>query len=431
METELTSSKSLAILLSGFLLMITSVTSVADRLSLPQAEQIALSEEPGLISQQLKARSLNEMAIADGQHMDPKLQIGILNLPLDTFDFDQEAMTQFKIGYLQQFPPGDTRHIKMEKSQKQSELVQTQISNRNITILKNVRLTYLELYYWEQAKKTIQKNRVLFEQLIEIVQSLFSVGRNNQQDLIRAQLELSRLDDRVSKIEQQIITQRAKLSRWVGMHNSNKPLTDKLPEFTEIDDSRLNGDFEEMSNAFLTHPQVTAIDKKLELSRKDIQLVNESLKPGWGLNLGYSYRDDAPNGISRADFISAVATIDLPVFSANRQDKQRLAKEYEYQSLKNDRLELIRQLVAELQQELANQTVLKKRQQLYNKLLLPQARQQAQAAMLAYQSDQGKFSDVMRAYMDDLNSKLDERRIAIDLAQTKAKILYYVVDTTR
>ena len=164
----------------------------------------------------------------------------------------------------------------------------------------------------------------------------------------------------------------------------------------------------------------------MQISQKEIELVKESYKPGWGLNVSYGYRDNNPNGIKRSDFISAGVTIELPLFTANRQDKKLLSKEHQYQALKDKRIELLRQLVAELQQEIAIEEQLQKRHQLYNRLLLPQAKQQTQASLLAYQSDRGDFSDVMRAYIDDLNAHLDERRIAIDHLQTHARILYFV-----
>ena len=391
-------------------------------LTLEQAEQMALADEPGIISQQWQMQSLSAQSIADGQLMDPKLQVGLNNLPTDTFEFDQENMTQFKVGIVQQFPSGDSLNIKQQKTQKQSELLLSKISDRKLSIIKEVRLTYFEIYYWEKAKKTIQQNKRFFSQLVDIVQSMFSVGRNNQQDLIRAQLELSRLDDRLVKITQKINTQRSKLSRWIGSKNSAQALTSQLPALST---PALSDDFETLSQLFYTHPKILEIDKKQEISRKDIELVKESYKPGWALNVGYGYRDNMPNGNKRADFLSAGVTIDLPLFTANRQDKKLLAKEHTYQSLKDKRVEMLRQLVANLQQEVANEEQLQNRHQLYNNLLLPQAKQQTQASLLAYQSDRGDFADVMRAYIDDLNVKLDERRIAVDHLQSKAKILYF------
>lgn len=410
------------LILVSMLITASSLACSEPVLTLEHAEQMALADEPGIISQQWQMQSLSAQSIADGQLMDPKLQVGVNNLPTDTFDFDQENMTQFKVGIIQQFPAGDSLNIKQQKTEKQSQLLISKISERKLSIIKEVRLTYFEIYYWEKAKQTIKKNKRFFSQLVGIVQSMFSVGRNNQQDLIRAQLELSRLDDRLVKITQKINTQRSKLSRWIGMKYSVQSLSPQLPILST---PVLSDDFETLSQLFYTHPKIHAIDKKMEISRKDIELVKESYKPGWALNVGYGYRDNMPNGNKRSDFLSAGISIDLPLFTANRQDKKLLAKEHSYQSLKDMRVEMLRQLVADLQQETANEIQLQRRHQLYKKLLIPQSRQQTQASLLAYQSNQGDFADVMRAYIDDLNVKLDERRIAIDHLQSKAKILYF------
>ena len=424
MHQERRTKKQLLALTLGLSLISTSSMALSEGiLTLQQAEHMALNDEPGIVSQQWQAQSLSDQSIADGQLMDPKLQVVLNNLPTDTFEFDQENMTQFKIGILQQFPSGDTLDLKQQKTRKQSELIQSKISERKLSIIKEVRITYLEIYYWEQAKKTITKNKQFFSQLVEIVQSMFSVGRNNQQDLIRAQLELSRLDVRLTKITQKVNTQRSKLSRWIGTRNSSQSLTRKLPELSI---PVINDEFETLSQLFVSHPKIQEIDKKLQISRKDIELAKESYKPGWGLNVSYGYRDNNPNGMKRADFLTAGVTIDLPLFTANRQDKKLLAKEHSYQSLKDERVQMLRQLVSALQQETANEEQLHKRHQLYNKLLLPQAKQQARASLLAYKSDRGDFADVMRAYIDELNANLDERRIAVDHLQSKAKILYFI-----
>ena len=412
----------ISFIFGGVFVMASPLVFSEPLLTLEQAEQIALVNEPGIISQQWQMESLSAQSVADGQLKDPKLQVGLNNLPTDTFEFDQENMTQFKVGIVQQFPSGDSLNIKQQKTQKQSELFLSKISDRKLSIIKEVRLTYFEIYYWEKAKTTIKQNKQFFSQLVDIVQSMFSVGRNNQQDLIRAQLELSRLDDRLVKITQKINTQRSKLSRWIGAQNSVQALTSQLPVLSI---PTISDDFETLSQLFYTHPKILEIDKKMEISRKDIELVKESYKPGWALNVGYGYRDNMPNGNKRSDFLSAGVTIDLPLFTANRQDKKLLAKERTYQSLKDKRVEMLRQLVANLQQEVANEEQLQNRHQLYNNLLMPKAKQQTQASLLAYQSDRGDFADVMRAYIDDLNVKLDERRIAVDHLQSKAKILYF------
>ena len=62
----------------------------------------------------------------------------------------------------------------------------------------------------------IDDSRQLFEQLVAITRAHYASGRVSQQDVLQAQLELSRLDDRATRIDEQRDVQRATLSRWIG-----------------------------------------------------------------------------------------------------------------------------------------------------------------------------------------------------------------------
>ena len=412
-------------LLLASIIVLSNPVTASETLTLAQAELIALDGEPGIKGLQAKSNSMQERAVAEGQLMDPKIQLGLLNLPTDTFDFDQEAMTQLKLSYIQQFPAGNTRQIKQQKAIKQSEQLHSRVQDRKIDILKQVRLSYLEIMYWEQAKKTIRKNRKLLTQLSDIVQSQFSVGRNSQQDVLTVQLNLSKLDDRSSKIDQMISAERVNLMQWIGDSATQLAIQSEFPEFTLPD---LNLDMQGMIETLQSHPKIIEIDQSLDITRKDIEIVDESKKSGWGLNVSYSYRDDAPNGTERADFLSAVVTLDLPLFSEQRQDKQKLSKEWDYQSQKDQRNAVLRKMSSELHKFKEDQRLLENRLNIFRKQLLPQVEQRADAALQAYQSDSGQFSNLMQAYIESLNIKLDETRIIIDRLKTQARILYLVPD---
>lgn len=399
-----------------------SAVKVSETLSLQQAEIMALNNEPGIRSLDAKTQSLMQRSVADNQLMDPKIQLGLLNLPTDSFDFNQEAMTQLKVSYIQQFPSGNTRQLKSEKSIKQSKQFQHRIEDRKRSILKQVRLSFLEVLYWNQARQTVLKNQQLLKQLAEIIQSLFSLGRNLQLDVLTVQLQQSKLDDRLTQIEQKINQQRYQLSEWVGEPSSKRPLQNQIPVLLGSDWLLQSSD--ESIALLASHPRVLEINTQLDITRKDIELIRESEKPGWNLNVSYAYRDDDQNGADRADFVSAVVTFDVPLFTENRQQKLRQSQVFELQSNKDQRDTLLRKMLAELSQLQVNESLIHKRKSLYQNKLIPQAQQRAEAAMQNYQSGNGAFSSVMQAYIDALNTELDAHRLSIDQLKNQASAMY-------
>ncbi|HAT7956527.1 TPA: hypothetical protein KLD45_003307 [Legionella pneumophila] len=85
-------------------------------LTLKQAEVLALAESPEIQSFRAKNESLYQAAIAAGQLPDPHLFGGTLNVPVDTFNFNQTPMTQIQVGLGQAFPKGKSlRYEALEK----------------------------------------------------------------------------------------------------------------------------------------------------------------------------------------------------------------------------------------------------------------------------------------------------------------------------
>ena len=396
----------------------------AEGLSLQMAERLALDGEPGILGLDARTQSLLERSVAEGELQDPKLQIGLLNLPTDSFDFDQENMTQFKVSYIQQFPSGDSRDIKRNRAVSQSRRYQYQIEERKRQVLTQVRLAYLETLYWEQAQETVTQNRQLVSQLSEFVQSQFSVGRTNQFEFITVQQRLSKLDDRLTQIEQNISGERYRLSEWIGEDYSQMPLLGGASIMGPDLMNRVGSD--QIDQTIAQHPRVQEINNQIDVGRKDLELTRESEKPGWALNVSYAYRDDAPDGADRADFFSAIVTLDLPLFAENRQHKHQNAQRYEIQSIQLQRDAVLRKMRSDVLRIKTNLELLEQRDGLFHETLIPQAEQRSQAALQTYQSGGGSFADVMQAYMEALNIQLEQKRIQIDSLKTRARLLYYL-----
>ena len=150
-------------------------------------------------------------------------------------------------------------------------------------------------------------------------------------------------------------------------------------------------------------------------------MAYEQYKPAWALDVGYAYRDGVlPNGQSRSDFISVGVSIDLPVFKKNRQNRVMAAAVSDRRAVTNSREVLYRQLKSQLDSEYARWQNLSQRIDLYEQQILVQTEQQAEAAMLAYQSEAGDFADVMRGSINVLNVRLDRMRLKIERSQSYA-----------
>ena len=111
--------QSLAARLGGLTLYAAAVTATAGQaeLDLAEAERLALAQDPLIGRFHSLAEANREQAVAEGQLPDPKLRLGALNFPTDSFNRSQEPMTQLLVGLSQAFPRGDTLALKRRQSE--------------------------------------------------------------------------------------------------------------------------------------------------------------------------------------------------------------------------------------------------------------------------------------------------------------------------
>ena len=392
-------------------------------LDLDETVRLALLDDPAIKAMQTRASAISDAAVADVQLPDPQLKTGLYNLPVDDFDIDREPTTQLRLGLVQAFPRGKT----LQYTQQQTEwLAQAELANSKITerkLVRDVRKHFLELYYQIQAEQVVRESRKLFAQLVDITQAHYANGRVSQQDVLSASLELYRLDDRTTRILNEADKGRAALMKWIG-DAALLPIDDQFPELPNIPSK------ETIAAALPEHPLIRTETAKLAASKRKIQIANEQYKPGWSAGLEYRKRfGDDPDGDSRADMMAAMVTVDLPMFTKNRQDKRLSASIQMAESAQLTRDDRLRELKRMLDTDYANWSRLGERSSLYDGELVRDAAANVQASLKAYQSGVTEFTTLMRARITDLDVRLQDLRIRVDRAKSQANLLYIAGET--
>lgn len=409
----------MAALLAFFILPVNALAA----LDLDESVRLALLDDPAIKAMQTRASAISDAAVADGQLPDPQLKTGLYNLPVDDFDIDREPTTQLRLGLVQAFPRGKTLHYKQQQTEwlAQAEMANSEITGRKL--VRDVRKHFLELYYQVQAEQVVRESRKLFAQLVDITQAHYASGRVSQQDVLSASLELYRLDDRTTRILNEADKGRAALMKWIG-DAALLPIDDQFPELPKLPSK------EEIATALPEHPLIRTETAKLAASKRKIQIANEQYKPGWSAGLEYRKRfGDDPDGDSRADMMAAMVTVDLPLFTKNRQDKRLSASVQMAESAQLTRDDRLRELKLMLDTDYANWSRLGERASLYKGELMRDAAANVQASLKAYQSGVTEFTTLMRARITDLDVRLQDLRVRVDRAKSQANLLYIAGET--
>lgn len=410
-----------ALALAGTLLSPLGAAQPGSGLSFDQAIEVAIASDPWLDGSRHTETALADEAVAAAQLPDPKVRVTAANFPTDTFDFGQEAMTQFAVGVSQLFPRGDSRAL----ARRQKELLASgqplMRADRSARVTATVAGLWLDAFAARESIRLIEGDRSLFEELVDAAVAGYrsAQGRARQSDVIRAQLELTRLDDRLTTLRQRQEATQRRLSEWVG-DTANPVPTGPLPTLEpRTDDAPSN-----WTRRLREHPAVRALGRRIDAVATGVDLARQKYKPEWALNAGYGIRGTDPMGNDRPDLLTVGVSFDLPLFTDKRQDRELSAAVQRTAASETERSLLLRQMRSQLQSAQVDLDRQDERLALYRQQLLPQMREQAEAALAAYNHDDGDFAEAVRARIAELNAKIEALDIETERLKTIAQLNY-------
>ena len=426
--------------------------TIPAQLSLFDVVMMAQQNDPWLHASQLQQQATINKSVAAGTLPNSKISLQMMNLPVDSWQLEQEGMTQVKVGISQMFPRGDSLAIKEQQLSIKANKFPLLRADRKAKLETKVSELWLTAYLAQQTIRLIEDNETLFTQMAEVARANYSnvVGKTRQQDVIRAQLEIIQLQDRLTVEKQKFESALASLNEWLQPYDDNSKKQIKyfdsnfafnqdeyyqpytiaklLPDLELKKPSLLHNNhlsLNQLANLIFAHPAILALEVNSQASAKNIELAKQAYKGQWAINASYGYRDNMPSGQSRSDLFSLGISYDLPLFSNKKQDQLLAAAIANTEAIKTEKLLLTKQMVTALEKELRQLKRLRERQSLYQDLLVKQTHQQAEASLTAYTNDDGDFAEVVRARIAELNTNISALQIDVQLLKTITRINYY------
>ena len=165
-------------------------------LALAEAVEIAFAANPYFASTLAHARALQEIPPQAGALPDPMVGLNAMNLPIDSFRLDREPMTQLQVTFSQAIPFPGNRQLMEAAARYEADAGFARVEDTRLMLAARVRTAWWQLFQRDRALEIVAQNQALMRDFIEIAQTRYRVGNGLQQDVLLAQLELSRLLDR-------------------------------------------------------------------------------------------------------------------------------------------------------------------------------------------------------------------------------------------
>lgn len=395
-------------------LLTLSGASLADtpHLSLEEAAALATRQQPQLLAQEAAISALNASAPAAGELPDPKLRVGLVSLPIDTFDFAQEPMTQATIGVSQLIPGGEKRRLATARVVREAVQGNQALAAISRRIARDARLAWLDAYHPSVAQDLVRQIEGEYRRQVEWSQVAYKTGKLTQEETLALRGMLESTRDRLSELQRQQARASTALARWIGQA-ANRPL-EALPDMPPPPP------LAEVLAQLDQHPELTVLNEAVSVAQAEADLAREAYKPDWSVDLSYGLR-----GGKRPDFVSLVVGVDLPLFPRNRQDKRLAARLADVERAAQLRADRHRALRADLEAAYADWQAADTRLKRFERDILPLATRRVESALAAYGSDRASYARVLEARRAEAEARLQWLAQQVARARAQVQIAYF------
>ncbi len=372
-------------------------------LSMKDAVTMAMLNNPSLAAIQARYKAMSAIPSQRGALPDPVLSLAVLNLPTDTFSLDQENMTQIQVGLTQRLPFPGKLQLREKTADLEAEAAGQQVKEARLRLRSNVKMVWWDIFYLQQAIDIVRSNQELLRSTVVSTRTRYEVGKGLQQDVLLAQLELSKLVDREIALVNRLDKKKADLRALLELPSSSR-FDLPLPASTEL--PVLSPERTLQARAIRFRPVLQSLQKQRDAARERIKLAYKDYYPDFTAGAAYGFRQDMPDGRRRADFVSFKLSMNLPVWSNSKQDKAVAQKTSEALSLSRKLRAMEDRVQAEVARELSEYDSARKQSRFYENSIIPQADQTAAAMLKGYQVNKVDFLNVVRAQLALYNYKI-------------------------
>ena len=405
-------------LAAALVIAVHSPTVLAAGLSLEAAEAMALADDPAVRMTHSSRQALEERSVAAEQLPDPMVKMGLMSLPTDSFNLGQEPMTQVQVGVVQKFPRGNSRELRAQQLDQQSQGLDASARDQALQIALAVREQYLEILKQKELARINDEAIGAFSEVVDITRDYYSSGRAQQQDVLQAAVELAKVEDRATRIAQDEEQARTRLATWIG-DAAYGELETGWPSLAALTDA------EALESGLTAHPRVLALQKNVTASEAAVELARQRYKPEFGVDLTYGGRGGHnPDGSSRSDLLSLMVVMDVPLFTKNRQDRVVAAQVAESSAAIFARDDVLRRMRSEIDYHLATYRRQRERIERFETSLLPDAEFSSEASMNAYRSSIADLTQLLRSRITEFDLQLEHARLEAEILKTQARLRY-------
>ena len=333
---------------------------------------------------------------------DPRLGVGALNVPTDSFSFSQEPMTQKQIFVAQRFPWFGKLDLRTQRAVLKAVRQEALVEAKRLELGRKIADAYYDLGFANRSLEVNYRLQEVVRQLLQFAETRYATGRGLQQDVLQAQVELSKLLDEKISLEKTHRTLEDRINELLNRESFAAVNPDEVPESMDL---RLSVE-QLQERALAQNPWLGVRQAEIDSAKVDIELARKDYWPDLDVMLAYGQRDEDRSGRDLPDFVSGTVVVNIPLWQNSRQDSKLAAAGKSHDAAIKSYRNLAQSIpyrVDALVTEIRN---LRENHRLFADALVFQADQWAKSSQAAYETGAVEFNTMLNARIRYLRFEL-------------------------
>jgi outer membrane protein, heavy metal efflux system len=359
------------------------------RIALAEVVAEALAKSPEIAAAERRLDAARQRPAQERSLPDPVLSAGYdaAGRPWPGAGLGSEPTANIGFMVSQELPYPGKRDLRGAIASREADAEGQQVEAVRLSVTARVKQAYYRLAYTYAAADALARNRALLETLVKVSETRYGVGQAAQQDVIKAQTQLTILQLQLERLGRERLVREAELNALLA----RRPAT----PVGQPDDLQLT-DFEpsidDLVAAAGTHAPLLRRDAVLiDRAQLGLDAARQDYKPDFAVSGGYYYMGEMPPMYAfRFD-------VRIPLQRSRRNAavaEQVNTVEAAKRSLESARLDI----QARLQEDLAIASASARLARLYRESVLPQARLALESSMASYQTGRVDFLSVLTSF---------------------------------
>lgn len=350
----------------------------------------ALERNPKIKSAGFESGAMSFRIPQEKSLPDPMVGFTLKNMGFPEFTLGQEVMSGAGISFSQPIPfPGKLR-LKGEiagKAFERSKEVQNAVV---LGVLKDVKIAYFELYALHKSIAILREQKAFLQRALDLTETKYSVGDGVQSEVLKAQVEISRMDEMITPMAEMIKSLQAQINLLLDFP-ADRPLG--VPQDQGVENLPVS--LEDIKKAAAEYsPMVKEASLMIEEGDKMVAFARKDLSPNFVVGAGWEFKGQLPS------MWEVMVGFEIPLYRRTKQSKMLEESLVRLESSKSGLISTKNDVTLMVTENYLKARSAESLIKLYRDSIIPQASLTVESSLASYQVNKTDFL----ALLTDINT---------------------------